>query len=120
MEEVAQVAAHRLVSGAFPGPVRRGVVDAHVERLASCGVSDDGVDRACRDQVGDVAGLRDGCLVLPQVGVPHAISMSEVVDPAAEDPEKFFVAALDRTVVREVTGVPLADQSRAITTALQQ
>src|SRR6185436_3524723 len=93
----------------FPGPVRRGVVQAEEEGpLRFLRHALDVVHGTARDQVGEVAFLGAFLLAGPEVVLAVGTAVAEVVDAARHRSEELLVAGTQRAEMRRVAEVPLA------------
>ena len=119
-QRAAHGRAHGRVFACFPGPVRRGVVQAQQERRAFAGHAVYPVGGALRQQVGQIAAVLDFALAFEQVRHAVGAAVAEVVDAARHRSVEHVVARAQRAEMRRIAQVPLADQCRAPARLLQQ
>ena len=97
-----------------------GAVQAEEERLAARRDAIDPVDRAARDQVGEIAVFAVRLFARPEVVPAARIAVGEVVDAARHRPEERLVARAQRTERGRIAEVPLADQRGPVAGRAQQ
>jgi hypothetical protein len=99
--------------------VRRGEVEVEKERPRVLRTLLEHRDCPVAEELGQVAGLADVCGAVPQVR--QAIEfVGEIVDPAAADAPELVEPAPERTVIRQLAEVPLADERGGIAAFAQQ
>src|SRR6185436_21044602 len=95
-----------LVLWPFPRPVRRREVQADEPGPRAFPQSLERLHGLVGQQVGQVSGLLDARVSIPEVRLA-VVSMREVIDRGAANAPELFVAALQRTVVRQLSEMPL-------------
>jgi len=115
-----EAARLRSISRPFPGPVRRGEMEAEKEALAPRGRAFDDRHRAVAEEIGEVAFARDGGAVVPEVWFVVGPGVPEVVEGTAADTVEVVVPALQRPKRRLRSEVPLTDEEGPITLGSEQ
>ena len=99
----------------LPGPMRRGVVQAQKKRRVLPGHSISDVDRAARDQIGQVTGFVFFIGAVVQVVYAVGGAVGEVVHPTGHGAKELVVARLERPEMRRESKVPFANQGGTVT-----
>src|SRR5688500_14535252 len=95
----------------FPGPMRRGVVQTQIERMVASitASSRDVFNRATSEQVRHVTDVLDWDFTFIEIQITLHVLVSKEVRCAAHDSVKLFETTFDRTEVRQIPQMPLAD-----------
>ena len=101
------------IPGRLPRPMRRVEMQAQQKRAAGFRIAIDNVHGAAAQQVGEIAHLMDGHVVVPQI-ILVLIGVGVVIHRSATQPVEVIVSALQRAVLRELTQMPLTNQRGAV------
>ena len=92
------------------------------EWLSRPGIVVDSRHRAVGEQIGQISSLLNFCVTVPQVisvCIRRRRLVRKVVQAAAAKSPEMIVAALERTVIRQITQMPFPDERGGVTCFLQ-
>src|SRR5687767_8575531 len=97
--------------GSFPGPMRRGVMQAQIKRTLTAYLPPPGnvLNRATSEQVSHITDALDRNFTFIEIQIANHVLVRKEIRSATHDSVELIKTTFNRTEVGQISQVPLAD-----------